>query len=290
MNSRMTSLMLLLVSRFLARVAPEYSARKLKNPYFLVGCGRSGTTLLGRTLGLHAEISLYPNEANRLWHPRAYPWKHSKLSAHTPPFGFDPRRFTQLSLEGRSPLETRRIGSCFGAYQSLIGRDVFLNKSAMITFMIPYILGLFPNAKLIHIVRDGRAVALSWARKEAPKIEAGLKVCRGHGIDTSFDGLLSAFAESWKLHVQEVDLQSVQLGLKSKGTLYEIRYEDFCLDPQTYLRELADFMNASPTGFEGVDCSHIASRNYKCREELAPETFQELTRIAKPALREKGYL
>lgn len=288
-GSQLTNSILQQASSYLARLAPEYFASKLQNPYFIIGCGRSGTTLLANTLALHQEIALYPSEANHLWHPRFYPWGQSEFRGRTPPFGFDPQGFTRLSLEYRSSLETKRIRSSFGAFHFLAGVDTFLNKSAMITFMIPYIIELFPDAKLIHIVRDGRAVALSWARKEYRKIQANSEACRAHGIDISCDSLLRAFAESWKLHVQEVDMQSEQYALGSQGKLYELRYEDFCLDPRSSLRELAEFMNVAAESFDRLDYSHITSRNYKHREELEPNIFRELTRIMAPALRVKGY-
>ena len=41
------------------------------HPVFIIGCGRSGTTILGETLSSHPKIK-YLNERRTLWH-RAYP-------------------------------------------------------------------------------------------------------------------------------------------------------------------------------------------------------------------------
>ena len=41
------------------------------NPVFIIGCGRSGTTILGNTLSNHPKIK-YLNERRDLWH-KAYP-------------------------------------------------------------------------------------------------------------------------------------------------------------------------------------------------------------------------
>ena len=41
------------------------------NPVFIIGCGRSGTTILGNTLSNHPKIK-YLNERRDLWH-RSYP-------------------------------------------------------------------------------------------------------------------------------------------------------------------------------------------------------------------------
>ena len=40
-------------------------------PVFIIGCGRSGTTILGKTLSRHPKIK-YLNERRDLWH-EAYP-------------------------------------------------------------------------------------------------------------------------------------------------------------------------------------------------------------------------
>ena len=53
------------------------------------------------------------------------------------------------------------IKSIFGTYQSLARRDVFLNKTPFHSFRIPYLREYFPDAKLIYIRRDGRAVVNS---------------------------------------------------------------------------------------------------------------------------------
>ena len=51
-----------------------FNLAKKKNdfaPIFIIGCGRSGTTILGKTLSKHPDIK-YLNERRDLWH-RAYP-------------------------------------------------------------------------------------------------------------------------------------------------------------------------------------------------------------------------
>ena len=85
-------------ARYLARPAPGYFARKLRNPVFIIGSGRSGTTLLINTLAVHDDIATYSGEANDLWHPQTYPWRDSKHRDFLPPIWVDPEDFTRLSL------------------------------------------------------------------------------------------------------------------------------------------------------------------------------------------------
>ena len=52
----------------------KFQVSKKRNafqPVFLIGCGRSGTTILGTTIGKHESIT-YLNERRDLWH-QAYP-------------------------------------------------------------------------------------------------------------------------------------------------------------------------------------------------------------------------
>lgn len=279
-----------MLSNYLAKIAPGYFASKLKHPFFIIGCARGGTTLLVDTLAAHNEIASYPDEANELWHPQTFPWRYSKHRAYIPPIEVNPERFTELSLKYRAPSQVRCIKAVFGAYQLVMGKARFLNKSAMITFMIPFVLEQFPNVKFIHLVRDGRAVALSWAKKEHIKIEENLDLYSNQGFGISFEELLKNCAESWKRHIFEVERQKKALELDKQDIMYELRYEDFCLNPHEYLREIADFMDISPQFFDDRDYSHIVSRNYKFREELDEDDYREVCQITEPALKEKGYL
>jgi hypothetical protein len=87
-------------SKSLAMIAPDFMASKLKNPFFFVGCGRSGTTLLADLLASHPDIAVYPYEANEMWHPTSFPWHRSDV--RTPPIWLDPYAFTEASLNTRT--------------------------------------------------------------------------------------------------------------------------------------------------------------------------------------------
>ena len=83
-------------AKSLAAVMPRVFARRVHEPIFFVGCGRSGTTLLARILATNPEIAVYPYEGNELWHPGAFPWYRSHRE--TLPIWADPYGFTEASL------------------------------------------------------------------------------------------------------------------------------------------------------------------------------------------------
>lgn len=273
-----------------AGIMPNYFSQKLKNPIFILGCNRSGTTLLVNTLATHPDIATYPGEANKLWHPQTFPWRYSIHKSVLPPLEVNPIEFTKRSLAYRSPSEDQRLLSVFGAFQYIMRRDRFLNKSAMISLMIPYILEKFPTAKLIHIVRDGRGVALSWAKKVNKTIQNQLELYANQDFGISFEDLLLNCANSWRLHIQEVENQKLQLGLEGNGILLELRYEDFCDRPHEHLIELASFMNVTPAAFKNRSYEHILNMNYKFKNEFKEEELEKLMQVMKPALTQWGYI
>jgi hypothetical protein len=114
-----------------------------KNYVFIVGCGRSGTTFLGDVLGRHPEI-LNWYEPDFIWN-----WHTGNLES-------DVRTEAHLTEKGKWFI--RREFSLF-KYKS--GAKFIIDKSPLNSFKIPYILGVFPKSRWIHLIRDGRDVTLS---------------------------------------------------------------------------------------------------------------------------------
>jgi hypothetical protein len=276
------------VAKALAAIAPEQMGRRLHHPYFFIGCGRSGTSWLATLLRSHKDIAGYPYEANELWHPRRFPW--ALTDQPTAPFWADPHGFTAASLAARSPADDRRLKAVFGAYQFAFGGKAFLNKSVMITFMVPKVLELFPRARFIHVFRDGRAVALSWAIHEGAKIQAHRAPFARFGLDLDREALLERFAEHWTQHILEIERQKARLDLVGRGLLHELRYEDLCEDPSRELRRIARFMDLDPQRFAGTGHAAIADTNAKYRRELPLATIERISSVMQPALAIKHYV
>src|SRR5215213_3457762 len=70
----------------IAGLAPRFWANQLKNPVFILGVARSGTTLLNDILSDHKQIAVL-SEANDIWDPTGYPWNMS--NHETPPVWID---------------------------------------------------------------------------------------------------------------------------------------------------------------------------------------------------------
>ena len=258
-------------------------AHRLRNPVFVVGTARSGTTLLAWLLGDRPEVAEW-SEANQLWDPSWFPW--TPEMAEEPPFELDPRAFTERwwrENRGRG----REIRASFGAFQSLAGRPVFVNKSPFHTFRVRQVLELFPEARFVHVVRDGRAVVLSYARHllARGKLREWPAEWRQR-VERSPEPLYELLAHLWCESLCEVDGAARDLGLAADGKMLRLRYEDLAEDPDGTVSGLDSFLGL--TAGRSLR-RQIASRNYKWRQAFSPETLARLESIMGPHLEADGY-
>lgn len=265
----------------------SFLGAKLKEPVFIIGCGRSGTTMLMKKLSAHPDIAVFPTEANDLWNPKSYPWWKSNLKK--PPIWVNPIKFSEMTLNEWTPNDIKYIRNIFGAYQTLTGRKVFLNKSAIISFYIPHLIQLFPNLRLIHIYRDGRAVAYSYAKKQYQRINEFPEPYKEKGYYFSFEELLYKCSETWSEHILEIEKQKRLFKLTERNILYELSYEDFCTNPGKYLKEIYDFLNIEPQKPQEQEHNQIKNMNFKFESELSIESLEKISKLMEEGLQLKGY-
>jgi hypothetical protein len=114
---------------------------------FILGSPRSGTTLLGDILDLHPRIGR--------WYEPVFVL--DRCFADAPD---DCRRAKDASDEVK-----QYISNAFDDFQRRIGCDIVVAKTPGSCLKVPFLLELFPDAKFIHIVRDGRDATLSIHRE-----------------------------------------------------------------------------------------------------------------------------
>lgn len=111
----------------------------LKAPILVIGATRSGTSVLVRTLG-EAEGLVCWYEPNSLWKVgSAYNGSHYAGAEHAKPW------------------VKRWIRKEFVKYQEQHGGKRIVEKSPTNVVRIPFVREIFPESKIVHIVRDGRA-------------------------------------------------------------------------------------------------------------------------------------
>jgi hypothetical protein len=129
----------------------------LRRPVFIVGCGRSGTTILGETLAVHTSVT-YLNEHRQLW-ADAYPatdvWSERARE-----------RGGRLDLSESTctPEQSRRLTVNFYCETFVTGRPRLFEKLPINSFRLPFIDAVFPDALFVHLLRNGLEVARSIER------------------------------------------------------------------------------------------------------------------------------
>lgn len=249
---------------------------------FIAGTGRCGSSLLARILASHPEISVFPGEANRLWHPCLYPWErrsHGQLGVF--PIETDPSSFTQLSLQNWPTNHVSRIQRIFRGYYVASGmREALVIKSAMISFMIPKLIDLFGNVKLVHIYRFGPSAVESYVKKNYGRYSR---------FTVTKEGYRLTCAKYWNDCILEIERVRNALFGRDTDRFFELGYEELCAAPMETMQKLASFIGVHPQGF-GYDLSSIASTNEKVGDPFSEDEWQQALRAMKPAMELKGFL
>ena len=212
------------------------------NPYvFAVGCPRSGTTLLQRMLDNHPMLAV-ANDSHFI--PRAI---------EDVPLGVDPeltpelvewvrtyRRFYRLGLDDDAVREAVSVsssyagfvGALYSIYARVHGKELGGEKTPDYVRHLPRLHALFPDARTIHIIRDGREVALSvleWAHDGKGPSKLALWE----------DEPVAVCAMWWRWLVTTGRRDGRALG---PDRYRETRYEELVDHPETTLADLAEFL------------------------------------------------
>jgi hypothetical protein len=146
-------------------------------PYlFIVGCARSGTTLLHRIMDAHPQVAITPEmhwithyfRDKRKWllptgrgviaEQLTYMIQNTKRFSQ---FGFSQEEFQALVPAGQTIPYRQFLNSLFALYQKHSGKPIVGNKTPAYVRRLPILHSLWPSAKFVHIIRDGRDVCLS---------------------------------------------------------------------------------------------------------------------------------
>lgn len=129
----------------------------LDRPLFIVGCGRSGTTALGEALSVHPAVT-YLNEHRQLWadaYPETDVWSDRAAA-----------RGGRIDLSAAvcTPERSRRLVANFYCETYATGRPRLVEKLPINSFRLAFVAAAVPDARFVHLLRNGLEVARSIER------------------------------------------------------------------------------------------------------------------------------
>ena len=282
---------------------------KSPNPYvFIVGCPRSGTTLLERMVNSHPEIAII-HETH--WITRFF--KKKRGVTHN---GFvapemvselcNYHRFHLLNttceeiekiLDSPEPVAySEFVSRIFDNFGEREGKKYVGDKTTGGYLRnIDILHALFPRAKIVHLIRDGRSNTLSminWPKSH--KAAAKFEIWNEDRVATT--------ALWWKWHVQS---GRVMGAATPPGTYYELRYESLVENPAESCENLCNFLGFPyddamlrfNEGRTGGDATQSANRAWRSptlglrnwREQMEDRDLEMFEALAGDLLDELGY-
>jgi hypothetical protein len=202
--------------------------REAAPPFFIVGSARSGTTLLRLMLNAHPDVAVPPESRFivELWDGS------DEVDVEDVLVGLarhDQFSTWDLPIEvvrdeiggGRTARYADVIDAAFRAYARLHGKSRWGDKTPRYVEHIQLLAQLWPTARFVHLIRDGRNVALSYA-----DVPFGPKT-------------IARAAQLWA--------RRVSLGLAYGRALgpdryLELRYEDLVADAPGRVKSLCEFL------------------------------------------------
>jgi hypothetical protein len=207
-----------------------------ERPIFIIGVHRSGTTLLRYMLNSSPRIYIPPESdfiprffgrdpVGELSEPRIAAILTTIFAKYrlVKEWQGDPpaiEAFLQ-AMPARTPAAF--LDTLYGTYARQHGAVRWGDKTPIYASYVGLIDQIFPQAQFIHVIRDGRDVALSMLDKWRHEIH----------IDIYFA------ARNWVRRIHQARGSGAQLGAER---YYELRYEALVEDPEAQLRPLCEFL------------------------------------------------
>ena len=200
-----------------------------KQVFFIVGCQKSGTTWIERLLNGHADIRCH---GEGYFGPVLMPFLQQAIQGYNQKQkAGDEGLFTTDDL--RELLRTA-MGLSFMRWVGDGEVKAIGEKTPEHALCMNPLAECFPNAKFIHITRDGRDVCVSgWfhnLRKAGPDFAKRFPDMNAY--------IQYTVTKHWLPYIQHAQ----QFGTQHPERYYELRYEDLHADPAGQTREMLTFL------------------------------------------------
>ncbi len=233
--------------------------KKVEKPIFILGVGRSGTTILGMLMSMHRDVG-FLNEPKAIWHT-IHPREDVGGSYYKGEACY------RLDSEDVTPEIRKTAHKLYGGYLAEVSSTRVVDKYPELSFRVPFVLEIFPDAKFIFLIRDGRETSRSIRRWSSVNGQSKIGVTHDWwGVDNQkwrllvdkiiapnpyfaevladircFDNQVDMAAVEWIATMQE----GIELMRKYPESIHGLKYENLIDDPDSALKEVMSFCGLS---------------------------------------------
>jgi len=313
----------------------DVSRIEIEAPIFIIGTPRCGSTMLYEILSCHERTAYITTTMDLFRDPQVFyavEWLRHKLNLnvkgerylgdsvqvdagspsegmrfwgqflHRDPFELRwPRR--SLSDFSREEIDAakhylKHVVFCFRAR----GANRFLNKSPALVTELELIQEIFPGARFIHLVRDGRLVANSMIKLYRRQVEQDARTQHPlfknrHLIPYPRVARLAEYIDQWgpedlrtTAHIWD-DCISYVNGIKARlSHIHEVRFEDIMERPNDELDKILAFCDLPAPASGAAKYRAKISRLGKIHHKNVYNGFEVVEAIAGDNLSRYGYL
>lgn len=237
----------------------------MSSPFFIVGSGRSGSTLLRVILCAHSKVTIPPETyyitplvkqlpINSVLSRNQTDQAIEIITTHYrwPDMGMS-KEYLVGQLADKESLSLSDITNV--VYEFHLEKDhkqIWGDKTPPYISIVPVLLELYPDAKFVHLIRDGRDVTRSFQRTGwyGPWIKDNTKEWR------------DAITQYNRYKCERPDID-----------IYEIKYESLVMDTEKTIRDLCVFLEIAfepgMLGWESAIEGKIPSREAHIHKKLA---------------------
>lgn len=279
----------------------------MKNPpIIIIGAGRSGTNILRDSICSMQGFETWPcDEIN-------YIWRHGNIAKNTD-------RFT---AEDARPAVRKYIKGAFESFQRKSEAECVVEKTCASSLKVPFIEAIFPGAKYIFLIRDGRDVASSAKQRWTASLELkyiwkkvkyvpvsdipyyGFRyfinrikkffssekrlafwgpIYPGMMEDLQKDSLIEVCGKQWAACVKTAYKDLSQI---DSDRVHMMNYETFVSNPMEQMIRVMDFIGVKVAEEEVKDSvAKVSARsigNYK--KHISPDDLEKLNGIVEPVM------